>query len=130
MNIDFCTLCFASSIDGSWNHVVIGDYCSNCGSYGIINIPESAVDSIRKSASWVGKRYYPDGEDGATQKEIKALRALVTNFPGRDAIETSEFGIWYVTQKLENNSSASVTVAAWTKEDAIKIANLPYIPNI
>lgn len=35
----------------------------NCGSGGLVPMPEWAVSSIRFQASWVGKRYYPHDED-------------------------------------------------------------------
>jgi hypothetical protein len=63
-SIDFCCRCFASSQDGSWGEICSHDYCFNCGAGGfVISIPVWAIKSIRESASFVGKRYYPDKED-------------------------------------------------------------------
>lgn len=74
--LTFCPRCFASSEDGSWGDVAIGDGCMNCGSGGTVVIPRWAVDSIREQASWVGKRYYPHAEDKEQVRELRYLRSI------------------------------------------------------
>jgi len=60
----FCTMCFASERNGSWGCTTMNNYCLNCGAGGTtVEIPEWAIENIRKNASWVGKRYYPCDED-------------------------------------------------------------------
>lgn len=59
----FCPCCFASSTEGSWNHAVVAGYCTNCGNGSTVELPEWAIAEIRRNASWVGKRYYPNEED-------------------------------------------------------------------
>lgn len=59
----FCPCCFASETSGSWDHVVIGGYCTNCGNGSTVDLPVWAIEEIRRNASWVGKRYYPCDED-------------------------------------------------------------------
>jgi hypothetical protein len=73
--IPFCPGCFATSEDGSANHVCDENYCYNCGSGGTVTIPRWAVESIRAQASWVGKRYYPNAEDHIINAELKLLRS-------------------------------------------------------
>lgn len=85
----FCVRCFADDKDGgSWSGGVVPGHCMNCGAGGsVVSIPPWAVKSIRSSASWVGKRYYPSDEDREIREELIALRALVPSFPGRTATE-------------------------------------------
>jgi len=60
----FCVQCFASESSGSWVHVVVGSFCTNCcGNGTTMPLPKAAIESIRQQASWVGKRYYPHAED-------------------------------------------------------------------
>lgn len=60
----FCCQCFASEASGSWDHVVVGSFCTNCcGNGTTFPLPKAAIESIRQQASWVGKRYYPHAED-------------------------------------------------------------------
>lgn len=72
--VTFCSACFATNENGSWgtngwsvNDVEIRGldcYCMNCAGHGeIVVISRRAANKIRESASWVGKRYYPDDED-------------------------------------------------------------------
>lgn len=74
--LQFCPSCFASNENGSWNHVVVDNLCSNCGSIGTVKLPRWAVESIRRSASWVGKRYYPSEEDLLNSRELRYLRHI------------------------------------------------------
>jgi hypothetical protein len=94
----FCPQCFATDNDGSWGHTVAGSVCTNCGSQSIIHIPAFAVESIRKQASWVGKRYYPHTEDVEATNERQALLKLVEFFPGRIALRLDKY--WQVKQKM------------------------------
>jgi hypothetical protein len=136
----FCSRCFATSEGGSWGGGpdVVGDrsLCSNCGANNShVKIPRWAIDSIREQASWVGKRYYAHDEDKERYEEIKALRALVTEYPGRSAEKVrldrpDDEGMWMVSQDLPDNRQTSVTVKAKSAEGALAKARLllPYIP--
>lgn len=130
----FCVLCFADDRGGSWGGGPEGGYCSNCGSGGSdIAIPAWAVESIRKNASWVGKRYYPADEDKANYEERVALRMLAGDPPGRTAepLDDDDDGHdrWNVSQRLTDNSSISVTVKAPTMKAALEKARsiLPWV---
>lgn len=60
----FCPRCFASSDNASWGEPIMEGHCFNCGAGGCtVKLPRWAIEMIRKSASWVGKRYYPHEED-------------------------------------------------------------------
>jgi len=137
----FCCLCFADDKGGSWGegtHPTAG-WCANCGAGGsLIAIQAWAVASIRKNGSWVCKRYYPAEEDKETLAELKALRALVTEFPGRSvqrmpppedepARNASQF---MVIQQLGGGRSTSMWFDAATSEEALEKArpHLPYVP--
>lgn len=145
----FCTRCFATEVDGSWDHVVYGEesnnYCTNCGGGNTsVKLPRWAVEDIRQNASWVGKRYYPHQEDGEKNEELHRLRALVTEFPGRTAEELEEDPLrppiredgqtsfnWCVTQKLPGKGKrTSIYVKADGEQDALERARtlLPYYP--
>jgi hypothetical protein len=134
----FCTRCFASDTDGSWNHIVLdageGGYCTNCGGGGTsVQIPRWAVDEIRRNASWVGKRYYPSDEDKEKYDELRRLRAFVTHFPGRTAEppkDERDEDMWCVVQKVSKTKNVSTVVRADSEEDALEQARtlLPYIP--
>lgn len=132
--VDFCPSCFATSENGSWNHVVMGNHCTNCGSSGgIIKLPTFAAEEIRRNASWVGKRYYPAEEDLENSAELKKLRGKMTEYPGR-SIELREGAGWIkqvymVTQKLPKGRSVSVFIDADTPEQAHEKTrtSLPYV---
>jgi hypothetical protein len=138
----FCAKCFASNENGSWGGGIDvaqdekRTNCSNCGAWGCaVKIPRWAVESIREQASWVGKRYYPIDEDKARYAEIQALRALVTEFPGRSAEKIPEdhpddVDQWWVHQELPHGGSTSTSVKAKSAEEALKKGRLllPYIP--
>jgi len=129
--LEFCVCCFASSENGSWNHTIEGGHCYNCGAGGPeTRMPRWAIDSIRKSASWVGKRYYPGEEDRAIQEEIKTLRAMVTTFPGR-SVEMCDPGQWKVTQKTGKGRTTWILINALTEQEAFDKARtlLPYVAN-
>lgn len=131
--IQFCPACFATEDDGSWGCTVIGDYCTNCGAGGSVSLPRWAVRSIRQQASWVGKRYYPCDEDFERYEELKALRALVKEFPGRTAERDREDpNRYWVKQKLAENKTISVSVIASSIEAAIEGSrySLPYVPEV
>lgn len=135
----FCPRCFASSEDGSWGggpDVMNGQsLCSNCGANGShVMIPRWAVNAIREQASWVGKRYYPHDEDYEHAAEIKALRDLVTVYPGRSAEKIKsdhpdDIDQWWVHQDIPGDKRIAVSVKARSAGEAMKKArlDLPYI---
>lgn len=102
--------------------------CSNCGAgNSAIDIPEAAIQAIRKNASWVGKRYYPANEDWELQKEIQLLRLKMPEpVPGRSAKQI-ESGWWRVSQMQEDEVEISVSVEAESSEDALLKAK-PFLP--
>lgn len=125
----FCCKCFADERGGSWNESVGEGHCFNCGAGGVtVRIPIWAVDMIRKSASWVGSRYYPNDEDKARYEERKALLALVKKFPGRSAKRTKAG--WCVHQKVDAHREVMIFSVAATKKAALEEARfvLPYVP--
>lgn len=135
--LKFCPSCFASDESGSWNHVVEGTHCYNCGnSGGIIPVPAWAVDEIRRTASWVGKRYYPDKEDIERADELTRLRALIKEFPGRTARPASYdcqsvYGsteLWEVEQRTPTGSIMCLIGAPHTSDplEVMKKVSLPY----
>lgn len=73
---EFCVRCFASSVDGSWDHVVQSGYCTNCGGGQCLSVPRWAIEQVRSNASRVGKRYYPAKEDGEVYRELAYLRSV------------------------------------------------------
>ena len=128
----FCPACFADEYAGSWGHTVRGGHCTNCGNGSTISIPTWAINEIRRTASWVGKRYYPDAEDHEISKEREALLALVKQFPGRTASEDpNNPGRWHVVQeagRFNNYRTISTTVDAATADEAMRKCGLRYIP--
>lgn len=135
--VEFCPGCFADTRGGSWGEGTQSGYCFNCGSGGTVMIPIWAVDSIRKQASWVGSRYYPNDEDRATQRELRDLRATIKEFPGRTASEfissrEGEPQQFMVTQLLGQGKNVSIFVQAATAEAALEYARtrLPYVPEV
>ncbi len=139
----FCVKCFASEKSSSWGGQVVEGHCLNCGAGGTtIQIPTWAVEEIRKNASWVGKRYYPATEDLENQRELKALRERMTEFPGRSARcvgalnETPEeralSPMWEVKQSTGEDSECCVYVRAATEAEALAKAKtqLPYVPSV
>lgn len=126
--LSFCPFCFASSKDGSWDHVAIAGHCTNCGvSNGTVVLPAWAVDRIRESASWVGKRYYPDKEDHEARSERQALLALVNVFPGR-SVRPLEDSTYDVSQRLADGRRVSTLVRASSAEEAMRKSGLRYVP--
>lgn len=125
----FCPQCFASSADGSWGHVVIGEHCTNCGNPNTIIVPEWSIKAIRQQASWVGKRYYPHEEDQEHIDERKRFLAMVESFPDRTAAYRET--CWWVTQKLPNGGSISCMVDDAHDEasaiEASRYSSLPYM---
>jgi hypothetical protein len=124
--VSFCPACFADEKSGSWDHVVVGQYCTNCGNGSTIIIPEWAVAEIRRNASWVGKRFYPADEDRERLEERADLLSVVPEFPGRDAKQGEER--WSVWQLLPNGSSVITSVKADSKEAAMRASGLRYVP--
>jgi|GEM_PF-5878246 len=72
--VTFCSACFATNENGSWgaNGWSVQEveergqncYCINCAGHGeILIMSRGAASQIRRSSSWVGKRYYPCNED-------------------------------------------------------------------
>src|ERR1051325_2191222 len=127
----FCVQCFASEIDGSWDHVVLqtdDDYniCGNCGGCGTAYpLPRAAIESIRKQASWVGKRYYPHAEDAEADLGRMELLKLVDVFPGRTvaSVGGSDPDYWNVTQQLPNGKAEMISVIAGNAEHAFQRAH-------
>lgn len=128
----FCPCCFASSENGSWNHTAYEGGCSNCGAGPSIQLPPWAIDSIRQQASWVGKRYYPHAEDQEHSREVRALRSIVKEFPGRTACENVANPGWSVTQVMPDGSKCSMYFFnAKSEAEALALARLelPYVPS-
>lgn len=114
--LGFCPGCFASTEDGSWGHVVIGDHCTNCGANGTVQLPRWAVDSIRRQASWVGSRFYPSQEDRDLHRELRYLRSVAPELH----IEVSESdtpGIWNA-----RHGDRTQTFGAVSREHAVEQA--------
>lgn len=137
--VSFCPMCFASDDGGSWGVGTIGDHCLNCGAGGAIHVPRWAVDEIRRSASWVGRRYYPQDEDREIDDERRALLATVTRFPGRHAEPARRYvdgewehdpERWQVCQLLRNGSEMSTIIQAESAEAALEASRffLRYVP--
>jgi hypothetical protein len=126
----FCPCCFADEASGSWHHVVVSGYCTNCGNGSTVLLPRWAIDSIREQASWVGKRYYPHKEDAERHAERDALLALVTRFPGRTATpaEGMDADQWSVRQEMPGGLSVTTLVRAETAEEAMRKCRLCYVP--
>lgn len=124
----FCPSCFADEQSGSWDHVVVAGYCTNCGNASTVLLPEWAIKEIRRCASWVGKRYYPNDEDHERFIERDALLALVKEFPGRTAErEEKNPGYWRVTQRTEKGS-IQTSVPAESADEAMRASRLRYVP--
>lgn len=130
----FCPFCFASEENGSWGHTVENQLCTNCGSNATVNLPRWAVASIRSSASWVGKRFYPNEEDYERQTERNALLSLVQTFPGRSVSKISDHSVdglhfYEVNQLHPAGGSTSVMVTAKNEIEAFqKSTSLLYFP--
>jgi len=129
----FCTLCFTTDTDGSHNHVVFGDFCTNCSANGaVVELPEWAIKNIREQASWVGKRFYPCAEDREQLEERTDLLALVEQFPGRTAklVTVDDRDTWEVQQRLANGHTVSTWVpGAATGQQAMRQArSLRFMP--
>lgn len=112
----FCVCCFADERGGSWGEGTIPNagFCANCGAAScLVPIPLWGIDSIRKNASWVGKRYYPTEEDGETRAELNRLRCTLDPFkcPGRTVREWTDAEgkvIQMVEQRLPDGRSVSM----------------------
>lgn len=133
--LDFCPRCFATSESGSWNHVIVSGYCMNCGNSSTVTLPLWAIESIREQASWVGKRHYPSKEDRQQCAELRALRLLVAEFPGRTAEPAGgdDPFRWWVKQSVaaaDGGGWISVMVDASSAAEALDAARaiLPYVP--
>jgi len=132
----FCVQCFASEIDGSWYHLVErckdDNFCGNCGGHNTAcPLPRAAIESIRKQASWVGKRYYPHEEDSQAHLERIELLKLVKAFPGRKALQSDPFnGWWSIDQKMPDGRTMFITTLAENEADAmesVRFSSLPYV---
>jgi len=121
----FCIFLFGKPL------AYLGRRCYNCGaSGGTVRLPRWAIDAIRKNASWVGKRYYPDDEDRERAAEARTLRGMMTAFPGRRARrDKTTPGRWFVEQATGAGRSTGVMVEAADKAGALRAAKcrLPYI---
>ncbi len=129
--IYFCSMCFAESD--------LAFHCHNCGAGGTnVSIPIGHAELIRKSASWVGKRYYPSDDDKAERAEIERLRLAIGTWPGRTvkasslANEPEHARRVDVEQKTEKGWTQISTERAdgETDEQIIRrtAAHLPWIP--
>jgi hypothetical protein len=127
--VPFCPGCFASSYDGSWGHICDESHCFNCGAGPTVMLPRWAVESIRRQASWVGKRYYPHEEDIAAQKEVAALRAFAPPDP-TDTVEECGEGQFSVWRRSADGTRIGLVSVAGTKADALAAARLRlrYVP--
>lgn len=131
----FCTLCFADTDGGSWGCATVpeANHCMNCGAgHSLVPLEKWAIESIRKNASWVGKRYYPSKEDKDLAAELRALRKMQTEYPGRSvALAPSATGErnWTVTQRLPGGLSMMVFPQADSAEEAWENsrASLPWV---
>jgi hypothetical protein len=108
-----CSMCLA--------HDEIDGHCLNCGAGGTTHlVPMWFIESIRKNASWVCKRYYPNEEDMQNAGELRALRAQMATFPGRSAelVKEDERGAayWRVKQATGDRTYTMVTTP-WLGED-------------
>lgn len=118
--VDFCPQCFASTVDGSCQHTVVGGHCTNCGSHTTVKLPQWAIDSIRSQASWIGKRYYRIDEDDKITAERKVLMQHVQTFPLRTA-RVIEKGLWMVEQRYtDSDIVSSQTVRAMNALEAMR----------
>jgi hypothetical protein len=133
--VGFCPMCFASTDDASGGGEVMTDGCTNCGAMGEIPmLRRGDVECIRRSASWVGRRHYPQDEDKEILAERRALLSMVTGFPGRTA-EPATNGAdkrWLVRQQISPTKAISITVSGVTTAAnaiaATRYSVLPYVP--
>lgn len=129
--ISFCPQCFACERSGSCDHVVVGGHCTNCGNTATVMLPAWAVDSVRKNASWVGKRFYPCQEDLDRAEELSDLYAIVEEFPGRTATRCVDSTNHYtVTQMLPGGNGRRVinTSIGASPQEAMRRSGLRYVP--
>lgn len=130
----FCPQCFATSEDGSWGQTseyidYKNNYCSNCGLNGaIIQISKWAASEIRKSASWVGKRYYPDQEDKDIKRELFLLRSMTKDFPGRKVEGPDMDNFYTIIQEQSSGRKLFISGKFQSKDEAFEWAKtrLPY----
>lgn len=123
--INFCPSCFASTDNSSWGGEVFVGGCTNCGHGPPISMPRWAAEQIRKSASWVGRRYYPSDEDKEDQAERRALLDLVKEFPGRRAEPVDPLVPaveWRVVQATAPGRVSYATFIAGSAEEAMEAA--------
>ena len=115
--LDFCTLCFASSEDGSWGCTTSEGHCYNCGAGGAaINIPKWAIESIRKNGSWVCKRAYPSQEDREQVRELRYLRSV---HGGQIYLSDSESTPGFYTAWRYESRDRTVSFSADNHTDAV-----------
>lgn len=96
----FCPSCFADEEGGSWNCEATASMCLNCGNMSTVLLPKWAVTEIRRSAAWVGARYYPDDETKARQRELRRLRREIGRWPGRTVEEVEDDPtVWRLRQE-------------------------------
>ena len=128
----FCPACFASERDGSHGCTCIDVHCYNCGlSAPMLQIPGWAIERIRRSASWVGKRFYPDSEDREMGIERADMRSQLPLPPGRVAqrCDPGDPYSWKVSQALSKGGTVSVFVQARSMEEALQLSKtaLPWV---
>lgn len=136
--VPFCAQCFADDLGGDSGMSAEPGFCMNCGGGDVIKTPRWAIDSIRRNASFVGKRSYPHQEDRERHNERLDLLALVKEFPGRTGERDINYNgdvIYRVTQQLpQKGSNTQVCIMhghdSCTLTDAIREASkyLPYVP--
>jgi hypothetical protein len=132
----FCVRCFASESAGSMGGTISptdkqGALCGNCGAINAaVPLSPKAIESIREQASWVGKRFYPHGEDIDARAERKRLLKQVMTYAGRTAVLAPEHVhkdvTWFVSQRIGPNASVSVYVQADTAFTAMATDRLPF----
>lgn len=124
----FCVCCFGSEEDASWGGDVFRDYCTNCGSGGSsVSLTRAAIESIRRQASWVGKRFYPHKEDKEREEELQDLREHASESAGREVEWVPPRddlpGHYWVKQDTgEGSSTCKVVYKAASFPDALEQA--------
>jgi hypothetical protein len=135
----FCCSCFASEEGpgSGWGDRCQNGYCLNCGHGPQAQISRAAIEEIRRTAGWVGRRFYPDQEAIEMWAELSALRVLAPADPTDQAEEAlDDQGAsyaprhWWVYRRKGTTRTGIGTIEAATAEEAIERARpkLPYVP--
>lgn len=123
--IFFCSMCFATCD--------IAYHCFNCGAGGTnVSIPQGHAELIRKSASWVGSRYYPSDEDKVGFVELRELRRAVGSWPSRTVEPIPDSDRVWVKQQLATGGWTMISCDRLGETDEQVIRRtahlLPYVP--